>query len=92
VAHVALTSHLFTYFPDLARGSIVVDAATVAEVVAALEQRAPGFAYYVCDELGRLRRHVNVFVENEMIHDRRSLSDRVGADSRVFIAQALSGG
>lgn len=69
-----------------------VEASTVADVVRELEKVAPGFAFYVCDELGRLRRHVNIFVEEERIADRRHLSDRVGPDSRVFIMQALSGG
>lgn len=64
----------------------------MAEVVAALEQLAPGVAFYICDERGRLRRHVNIFVDNEMLIDRRALSDQLMADSRVFIAQALSGG
>jgi len=53
---------------------------------------APGFAFYVCDERGRLRRHVNVFIENESICDRRDLSDRVHPETRVVIMQALSGG
>lgn len=53
---------------------------------------APGFAFYICDERGRLRRHVNIFVEEERIADRQRLTDRVEPNSRVFILQALSGG
>ena len=52
----------------------------------------PGFAFYVCDERGRLRQHVNIFVEEERVVDRRALSDPVEPESRVFILQALSGG
>lgn len=89
---VELTSHLHAFFPVLAGRELVVEASTVAEVVQRLEAMAPGFAFYVCDELGRLRRHVNVFVDEEMISDRRRLTDPVGPDARVFIAQALSGG
>jgi hypothetical protein len=69
-----------------------VEATTVGEVVEAIEAVAPGFAFYVCDERGRLRTHVNVFVENVMIADRTRLSDRVEPGGRVFILQALSGG
>ena len=57
-----------------------------------MERIAPGFAFYVCDELGRLRRHVNIFVEDVSIGDRQRLSDPVAPTSRVFIMQALSGG
>ena len=92
MAKVELTKHLYTFFPDLEGKEIVVDASTVADVVDEVEKIAPGFAFYVCDELGRLRRHVNIFVEEEMIADRQRLSDRLGSNSRVFIMQALSGG
>ncbi len=89
---VTLTRHLFTFFPQLEGEELRVEASTVAEVVSALEARAPGFAFYVCDERGRLRRHVNVFVGEEMIADRARLSDKVSPGERVFIMQALSGG
>ena len=62
------------------------------EVVRELESMAPGFAFYICDERGCLRTHVNIFVGDERIRDRTRLSDPVSADSRVLIMQALSGG
>ena len=89
---VELTRHLYAFFPQLEGEELVVEGATVAEVVQGLEQRAPGFAFYVCDELGRLRRHVNVFVGERRVADRNRLSDPVDADSRIFILQSLSGG
>jgi molybdopterin synthase sulfur carrier subunit len=92
MALVEFSSHLPTLFPELAGGPIEVRAATVAEVVRGLDERAPGVAFYICDERGRLRQHVNVFVAGEMIFDRQGLSDRVESGTRVFIAQALSGG
>ncbi|MBX3269586.1 MAG: MoaD/ThiS family protein [Sandaracinaceae bacterium] len=92
MARVELTRHLHTFFPQLEGMDLELDAATVADVVKALEERAPGIAFYLCDERGRLRRHVNVFVDEEMIADRTRLKDRVGPSSRVLIVQALSGG
>lgn len=89
---VELTSHLFQFFPALEGREIEVRAGTVADVVRAMEALAPGFAFYVCDERGRLRQHVNVFVDGERIQDRATLTDAVGEDARVFILQALSGG
>ena len=92
MATVELTRHLYTYFPALDGVSLSVSATTVAEVVRAMEEMAPGFAFYVCDERGRLRQHVNVFVDEQMVGDRGRLSDAVQPDSRVLIMQALSGG
>lgn len=92
MATVEVTRHLFSFFPHLEGQELVVEAATVADVVHALEQLAPGIAFYLCDELGRLRVHVNIFVDDHRIADRTGLSDPVSRDTRVFIAQALSGG
>jgi predicted phage tail protein len=92
MARVELARHLYRFFPHLEGKELNVDATTAAEVVNALEKIAPGFAFYICDERGSLRQHVNIFVEEELIADRNALSDRVKPDSRVYIMQALSGG
>lgn len=92
MAKVELTRHLYRFFPALEGQEISVDASTVAEVVREMERIAPEFAFYVCDERGRLRPHVNIFVGDQMIVDRVRLSDPVQPDARVFILQALSGG
>jgi molybdopterin synthase sulfur carrier subunit len=91
VATVELTRHLVQFFPQLA-DDLTVEGTTVAEVIAAVERVAPGFAFYVCDERGRLRRHVNVFVDGLSVGDRAKLTDPVGPSSQVMIMQALSGG
>lgn len=92
MAHVELTSHLYQFFPALEGQKIVVEGGTVREVVDAMEALVPGFASYICDERGRVRQHVNIFVENERIRDRGTLTDAIAPDSRVFFLQALSGG
>lgn len=92
MARVELTRHLYTFFPHLEGQEIVVEATSLAEVVREIEKIAPGFTFYVCDERGRLRTHVNMFIGDERAQDRVTLSDPVGPESRVFILQALSGG
>lgn len=87
-----LTPHLFSFFPQLKGKPIEVEAATVREAVRALEGLAPGIGFYICDERGCLRTHVNIFVDKELIRDRRGLSDAVAPGSQVHILQALSGG
>ena len=89
---VELTRHLFAFFPDLEGRELQVEGETVAEVVRAMEALAPGFAFYVCDERGRLRQHVNIFVGEARVEDRNTLTDPVEPASRVLILQALSGG
>jgi molybdopterin synthase sulfur carrier subunit len=88
---VSFTRHLLRFFPDLGDGERV-QASTVAEVVRALDARHRGLASYLVDETGALRQHVNIFVGDELVHDRRALSDRVEEDTKVHILQALSGG
>ncbi len=92
MARVELTPHLFLYFPKLEGQALEVDGTTVAEIVQGMEALAPGFAFYVCDEVGRLRQHVNIFVGERRVTDRATLTDAVSEDSRVLILQALSGG
>jgi hypothetical protein len=90
MAYVSFTRHLQRYFPDL--GEVEVPASTLRELVRELETRFPGLAAYLVEDDGSLRKHVNVFVENQMVEDRRQLSDRLAPDARVHILQALSGG
>ncbi len=52
----------------------------------------PFLGSYVLDEQGRLRKHVNIFVDGDMINDRVKLSDPVRPASEIYIMQALSGG
>ena len=92
MVQVKLTRHLFAYFPQLDGQLLEVEATDVAGVVRALEARAPGIGFYICDERGRLRPHVNVFIGNTIIRDRRTLSDAVADGDKISILQALSGG
>jgi sulfur-carrier protein len=92
MAVVTLTRHLYSFFPHLQGKTIEVTGATVAEVVAELERLAPGLAFYLCDERGRLRMHVNIFIGTERIRDRRRLLDPVPEGAQIHILQALSGG
>ncbi|MFZ5890537.1 MAG: MoaD/ThiS family protein [Myxococcota bacterium] len=92
MASVEITKHLWEFLPALRGKTLTVPATTVADVVREVERIAPGFTFYICDERGCLRKHVNIFVGQERIADRTRLSDPVDDDSRVLIMQALSGG
>lgn len=92
MATVEMTQHLFRFFPALKDRVITVPAGSVAEVLRAVDAIAPGFSTYVMDERGALRRHVRLSVNDEVVVDRKTLSDYVPEDGVVYIFQALSGG
>ena len=52
----------------------------------------PRLRSYIVDEQGRLRRHVNVFINDRPVEDRIGLSDPLAETDEVFVFQALSGG
>ncbi len=89
---VEMTRHLYRYFPELENRTIQVPAGSVADVLRAVDTLAPGFSDYVLDERGALRRHVIISVNDTVVVDRKTLSDRVPEGATLYIFQALSGG
>jgi sulfur-carrier protein len=53
---------------------------------------APGLARYVFDDQRSVRKHVAVFVNSELIHDRVRLDRAVAEGDKVLVVQALTGG
>lgn len=53
---------------------------------------APGMAHYVFDDQRCIRKHVAVFVNQQMVLDRVHLDQALGAHDRVLVIQALTGG
>jgi hypothetical protein len=91
MARVKFTRHLVRFFPTLG-DNVAVTGSTVAEVIASLDEQYPGLAAYIVDERGALRQHVNIFLGQDLIHDRERLKDPVNQDDQLYIFQALSGG
>ena len=69
-----------------------VDGQTVRAVLEAAFAANPSARTYVLDDQGALRRHINVFVDGQLIRDRSGLTDAVSPDANVYVFQALSGG
>lgn len=69
--------------------TVEADGATVAEVLADLDRRHPGIRFRVVDEQGRLRQHMNIFVNQDRTRD---LTTPLTPGDEVTIMQALSGG
>ena len=69
-----------------------VQAATLGQALDAAFAAAPGLKHYVLDEQRTIRKHVAVFVNGRMVPDRARLDLPVGADDRIMVIQALTGG
>jgi molybdopterin synthase sulfur carrier subunit len=84
---VTLPTLLLRLFPGSVR-RLELSAATVAEVIDALDRRWPGMRDRLCDSTPRIRRHINVFVAGE----RANLETRLAPGAEVIIMTAISGG
>jgi sulfur-carrier protein len=69
-----------------------IRAATVAGILGSIERRYPSLHRGICDETGRVRRHVNLFVNTSHIRDRHGLDTPLSAGDTVTILPAVSGG
>ena len=87
---VHFTPALKRFVPDL--HSIEVQGSTVADVIQNVAAIYPGLTDYLIEENGALRKHVNIFINDTFILDRKTLSDAVRDKDEVYIIQALSGG
>ncbi|MCC7291922.1 MAG: MoaD/ThiS family protein [Phycisphaerales bacterium] len=92
MAVARFTPHLYRYFPTLPHDGEHVGGATARDVLAELNRRYPGLAGYIVDDAGALRKHVNIFIEGQLLADRATLSDPVHERGEIFFFQALSGG
>lgn len=86
MAHVRLRAPL----KELAGGRSVHELAggTVADLLRELERAYPATGGWVLDERGRIRPHVNVFVNGEYGRE----DTPVGPDDRVHVLPSISGG
>jgi molybdopterin synthase sulfur carrier subunit len=69
-----------------------VNGATIAAVVNDLEQKFPGIKERLCDEEGRVRRFVNIYVNGDDIRFLNSLDTSVKDGDEVSIVPAIAGG
>ena len=75
---------------DLAGGSsdVELEGSSLLAVLRSLETEHPKIVGWVLDEHGRIRRHVNVFVNGEMTREDLPL----GPGDRVHVVPSITGG
>lgn len=85
-----------SFTPNLRRHLILdnceVSGNSVAQILKVLFEQHEKLAGYILDDQGQLRKHMNIFVNDSVISDRKHLTDKVTEHDEVFIVQALSGG
>lgn len=53
---------------------------------------APDLAHYIFDDQRNIRKHVAVFINQNMLANRSDLTQNLAAGDRVLVVQALTGG
>lgn len=89
MAKIAFTAHLQALAPV---DPVSYPAGTVGALIDAVTADHPAVRSYVLDDHGRVRKHIAIFVDGEMIRREAALSHRVDDSSEVYVLQALSGG
>ena len=84
---VVLPAALVRLFPGSAP-EVELAAASVNELLDALDARWPGMRDRLCDSTPAIRRHLRVFVNGE----RATLDSRLPHGAEVFVLTAMSGG
>jgi molybdopterin synthase sulfur carrier subunit len=72
--------------------TVEVDGSTIADVLSALGGQYAGIAARLFDEQGKLRRFVNVYVEDEDIRFAQGLETPVSDGQTVSLLPAVAGG
>ncbi|HRI53711.1 MAG TPA: MoaD/ThiS family protein [Pseudomonadota bacterium] len=72
--------------------AVTVSAATVAELIEALEAQHPGLRERILDDKGAVRRFVNIFVGEDDIRFLNQLATPLTDATEVSIVPAIAGG
>jgi molybdopterin converting factor small subunit len=64
----------------------------VRAALAELQRQYPSLYRNICDETGKVRRHVNLFVNTSHVRDREGLDTPLAAGDVLTVLPAVSGG
>ncbi len=74
------------------QGEVTASGETVAALIADLEKSYPGLRERLCDEQGKLRRFVNIYVNEEDIRFLKGDATPLKDGDEVSIIPAIAGG
>lgn len=88
--NVRIPTILRTY--TAGKSEVPAEGTTLGEVIASLEKNHPGIAARVLDEDGKLRRFVNVYVNDDDVRFEGGLAAATPDGAGVSIIPAVAGG
>lgn len=71
------------------KAEVEAEGKTLADLLAGLDRRYPGFRFRIVNEQGTLRKHIKIFINEEQAGD---LTHPLRPADRIHILCALSGG
>jgi len=71
---------------------VSADGATIKDIIDHLEKQYPGFKDRICDEAGKIRRFVNVYVNEEDVRFLQQEATKMKDGDDVSIIPAIAGG
>ena len=74
------------------RDVVPAEGANIGEILSDLEKNHPGLKERICDETGKVRRFVNIFLNDEDIRFLDGLETEVPDGAEVTILPAVGGG
>ncbi len=74
------------------QSKVTIAGATVTELIDNLEIAHPGLKSRICDEEGRIKRYVNIFVNEDEIRTLAGADSSVDERDEVSIVPAMAGG
>lgn len=87
---VFVPSPLRQYCGNAAELSLSAD--SIGAVLGEMERTQPQLYRNVCDETGAIRRHLNVFVNDDNVRDLDGVATKLRREDVVTILPAVSGG
>jgi sulfur-carrier protein len=65
---------------------------TVADVLNVVREENPQVYISICDETGRLRQHINLFINETLLHERTDFKTKLKDGDVLSVFQSVSGG
>lgn len=91
---MAVKVRIPTPLRKLTNGSdeVVVEGANVAELIENLEKNYPGLKERICEPDGKLRRFVNLYLNDEDIRFKKNMETELKENDELSIIPAIAGG
>jgi len=70
----------------------IVQGATVLDALQDAVAQYPALKFHVFDSNGKIRRHINIFVNDQNIRDLKGLKTRLKDDDQIMLLASISGG